>query len=109
MSETTQATSGAESATSGAVKTDDSKPATTSGVNGAEQTYPKSHVEKILKEKGNQSAKIKELEEKLQTIQDSKLEQNQEFKTLAEQRLTTIKELEAKNKADDELKIKPKK
>ena len=89
-------TSGESTATSGAV-TGDNQTENTTSTSG--EGVPKTHVEKILKESKNKSAKIAELEAKLNEIADSQLNEQQQYKELADKRLARIQELEAKDQA----------
>lgn len=67
----------------------------TSGANETESTVPRGHVDKILKEKQNYALKVKELESKLSALEESKLQEQNQYKELAEKRLEQLKELES--------------
>lgn len=100
------ATSGATTTASGVVdgqvepKTD---PVGTSGSTGNVQ------LEKVLKEKRNAMQKIADLEAKLQASEEAKLTEQEQFRTLAEQRLKRVEELEAKIATTDKVMEKAKK
>lgn len=69
--------------------------ATASGVgNETESTVPRGHVDKILKEKQNYASRVKELEAKLSELEEGKLQEQNQYKELAEKRLEQLKELE---------------
>lgn len=107
MSEKNTASSGAVTATSGAegkVETDQSQ-VETSGSTKPDSAF----VEKLLKEKRNYASKAAELETQLKSMKDERLVEKEQYKQLAEQRLKTIQELEAKVQTDQALRDKARK
>ena len=98
MSETTASTSGDASATSGAEGQANAQVESTSG---DETSVPKSHAEKILKESKNKSARIAELEAQLKGLEEAKLEEQQQWQTIAEKRGQELEQLKSKVELHD--------
>lgn len=104
MSNSQESTSGDSTVTSGTVGDVVNTGTTTSGVvsdSSDDNSALKGHAEKILKESKNKSARIADLENQLLNLKDAKLNEQQQFKQLAEQRLQQIQELESKTQAHE--------
>ena len=98
-------TSGDTTDTSGSVKeqTSQEKEANAAATSGAaDGSIPNAHLEKVLKESRNKTAKIAELEAMINNIADEKLTTQQQFKELADKRLLEIKALTATTEAHKE-------